>query len=159
MLKVKVITVGSIKEKYLREASAEYVKRISGFASVEVVELKESPLPENPNAEQIKNALDAEAVNILAAIPQRAYAVALCVEGKQLSSEELADKLADVTNESSCVCFVIGSSHGLSDKVKSAANMRLSFSKMTFPHQLMRVVLLEQIYRGFMINSGRKYHK
>ena len=153
MLKVKIITVGGIKEKYLKEACAEYSKRISGFASVEVVELKESLLPESPNA------LDAEAANILAAIPQRAYAVALCVEGKQLSSEELADKLADVTNESSCICFIIGSSHGLSDKVKSAANMRLSFSKMTFPHQLMRVVLMEQIYRGFMINNGRKYHK
>ena len=159
MLKVKIITVGGIKEKYLRDAIAEYSKRISGFASVESVELRESLLPDAPNVDQIKNALDTEAANILAAIPQRAYTVALCVEGKQLSSEEFADKLASVTQTSSCVCFVIGSSHGLSDKVKAAADLRLSFSKMTFPHQLMRVILLEQIYRGFMINSGRKYHK
>jgi len=159
MLKVKIITVGGIKEKYLRDACAEYAKRISGFASVETVELKESLLSDSPSDEQIKKALDTEAASILAAIPDRAYSVALCVEGKMSSSEELASSLADVTRSSSCICFIIGSSHGLSDKVKKAANMRLSFSKMTFPHQLMRVILLEQIYRGFMINSGRKYHK
>jgi len=159
MLKIRIITVGGIKEKYLRDACAEYVKRLSSFAQTEIIELKESLLPDAPSDELIKNALSAEGDNILAAIPNRAYTVALCVEGKMISSEELAACLADVTNVSSCVCFIIGSSHGLSEKVKKSCDMRLSFSKMTFPHQLMRVILLEQVYRGFMINSGRKYHK
>ena len=159
MLKIRIIAVGSIKEKYLRDACAEYLKRLSAFGQTEVIELKESLLPDDPSDEQIKNALEAEKKSILAAIPNRAYTVTLCVEGKNISSEELADKLADVTQTSSCICFIIGSSYGLAPEVKKTADMQLSFSKMTFPHQLMRVILMEQIYRGFMINSGRKYHK
>ncbi len=159
MIKIKIITVGKLKEGYLREACDEYVKRIMGHAQVEIVELRESKLPDSPSEGQIKNALTAEGENILAAVPREAYSIALCVEGKQLSSEELAAKMADVTNTSSCICFIIGSSYGLAPEVKSACDFRISFSKMTFPHQLMRVILLEQVYRGFMINGKRTYHK
>ncbi len=159
MIKLKIITVGSLKEPYLRAACEEYVKRLSGFCRVELTELKESPVPDRPSEEQIKSTLTAEGERILAAIPPRSYSVALCVEGKQKSSEELASTLELAANEQGSICFIIGGSYGLDPRVKAAVNERLSFSKMTFPHQLMRVILLEQTYRGFMINSGRQYHK
>ena len=159
MLNIKIITVGSIKEDFFRRACEEYIKRLSPYARVEVVELKEGHIPENPNDEQIKAVLAAEGASILAAIPQRSYSIALCVEGKSVTSEGLAERFSRVMNETSCVCFIIGSSHGLSPTVKRACNERISFSAMTFPHQLMRVILTEQIYRSFMINNGRAYHK
>ncbi len=159
MIKLKLIAVGSLKEGYLRSACEEYIKRISGFGKLEVVEIKEAPLPEDPSPEQIKTALATEGARILAALPPRSSVIALCVEGGQLSSEELAVRLEKMADETGCLCFIIGGSNGLSPEVKSAAALRLSFSKMTFPHQLMRVILLEQVYRGFMISSGRRYHK
>ncbi len=159
MIKLKIIAVGGLKESYLRAACEEYTKRLSAFCKVELVELKESPLPDRPSDEQIKNALISEGSHILSAIPPRSYSVALCVEGRQKSSEELASMLDNAANEQGSICFIIGGSYGLAPEVKSAVNERLSFSKMTFPHQLMRVILLEQIYRGFMINAGRQYHK
>ncbi len=159
MIKLKIIAVGGLKEGYLRAACEEYTKRLSGFCKVETVELKESLLPDRPNDEQIRTALSAEGSHILAVIPPRSYSVALCVEGRQKSSEELAAMLETAAVEQGSICFVIGGSYGLAPEVKSACSERLSFSKMTFPHQLMRVILLEQTYRGFMINSGRQYHK
>ncbi len=159
MLNVKIITVGGIKEDFYRRACDEYVKRLSPYAKVEVIELKEGHIPENPSDEHIKNVLAAEGANILAAIPQRAYSVALCVEGKSVTSENFAEKISNVMSETSCICFIIGSSYGLSPEVKKACNERISFSAMTFPHQLMRVILCEQIYRAFMINHRRTYHK
>lgn len=159
MLKIKIITVGSLKESYLRELCAEYVKRLSAYCTVETCELRESRLPDSPSRSQIDAALAQEATSILSLIPPRAACVALCIEGKQLSSEELAATIDNLQGTSSCICFVIGSSYGLSDEVKRRATLRLSFSKMTFPHQLMRAILLEQVYRGFMINAGRAYHK
>ena len=159
MLKVKLITVGTLKEDYLRAAAAEYEKRLGAFCRFELVQLKEERLSELPSQNEIKAALDKEVIKIAEQIPSSAFCVALCVEGKQLSSEELAERLEAVSMEKSEICFVIGSSYGLSDSVKQRADMRLSVSKLTFPHQLMRVILLEAIYRAFNIQRGTKYHK
>lgn len=156
---VRFITVGSLKESYLREAVAEYRKRLSGLCRVEEVELKEVKLPDDPSDTEIRRALEAEGKAILAAIPPRAYAVALCVEGKQMSSPALAYHLESVAAECNELCFVIGSSHGLSPEVKSAARLRLSVSELTFPHQLMRVILYEATYRCYQIAKGSRYHK
>ena len=159
MLNVKFITLGTLKESYLREAAAEYEKRLGAFCKVQTVQLKEEKLPDSPSEGEIRQALDREAQKIMAEIPPRAYKIAMCVEGKQLSSEELADKLSEISERYGDVCFIIGSSHGLSDSVKVGADMKLSVSKLTFPHQLMRVLLLEAVYRGFNIMKGTKYHK
>lgn len=159
MLHVKLITVGSLKESYLREAVAEYEKRLGAYARVEIVELKEVRVPESPSAGEITAALEKEADAILAAIPPRAWTMALCVEGQQRSSEQLAALLENAMSQSSVLCLVIGSSHGLSPRVKSAAQYRLSVSALTFPHQLMRVLLLETVYRSLSILHGSKYHK
>ncbi len=159
MLSVKIISVGSLKESYLREAVAEYSKRLSGFCKLSVIELKEARLPESPSEKEISAALSSEAQAILGAMSPRSYKIAMCVEGKQLSSEKLAERLEDISQRSSEVCFVIGSSFGLSEEVKSACDMRLSVSELTFPHQLLRVMLLETVYRAFNIISGTRYHK
>lgn len=159
MLSVKIISVGTLKESYLREAVEEYSKRLSSYCKLSVVQLKEARLPDSPSEREIEAALDTEAKAILSELSPRSYKIAMCVEGKQLSSEKLAEKLEGISNTHSEVCFVIGSSHGLSDKVKSVCDMRLSVSEMTFPHQLLRVMLLEGIYRAFNIISGTKYHK
>lgn len=145
MQKIYFTVVGKIKESFYREAVAEYVKRLSRFAKVEIKELAEGINPE------------AEADDILRNL--KGYVIALAVEGEKLSSEGLAKRLGRLTDEGKDVTFVIGSSCGLSERVKRAADMRLSFSDMTFPHQLMRVILAEQVYRAFMINAGSTYHK
>ena len=159
MMNVKLITLGPLKESYLRDAAAEYEKRLGAFCRFECVQLKEERLSDNPSDSEIKNALAKEAEKIFAEIPPKAYCIAMCVEGKQLSSEELSQRIDEVATERGSVCFIIGSSFGLSDAVKQRADMRLSISKLTFPHQLMRVVLLEAIYRAFNISKGTKYHK
>ena len=158
MTYVTLITVGNLKEKYLLDAAAEYKKRVSAFARVEEIELKEERLNEESPA-LIAAALETEGERILARIPEGARVVALCVEGKQMSSEELADKLESISATHSELCLVIGSSHGLDDTVKNACDHRLSVSRLTFPHQLMRVILLEAVYRGFNILKGTHYHK
>ena len=145
MQKVNFVVVGKIKESFYREAVAEYAKRISRFAKVEIKELAEGANPE------------AEADDILRAC--RGYVIALAVEGEKLSSEKLAAKIKTLTDSGKEITFVIGSSCGLSARVKQAADYRLSFSDMTFPHQMMRVILAEQVYRAFMINAGSTYHK
>jgi 23S rRNA (pseudouridine1915-N3)-methyltransferase len=145
MQKIYFVVVGKIKESFYTEAVSEYVKRLSRFAKVEIKELPEGANPE------------AEADGILRAC--KGYVIALAVEGEKASSEKLAAKLKKLTDEGKDVTFVIGSSCGLSDRVKQAADYRLSFSDMTFPHQLMRVILAEQVYRAFMINAGATYHK
>ena len=159
MLKVRFITHGTLKEAYLRDAAAEYEKRLGAFCKFEMIQLKEERLSDDPSQNEINTALERESEKIFAQIPPRAYVVAMCVEGKELSSPELADKLDEVANRTSDVCFIIGSSFGLSDAVKKRADLRLSVSKLTFPHQLMRVVLLEAVYRAFNIQKGTKYHK
>ena len=159
MATIKFITVGQLKESYLRDAVSEYEKRLSGFCRVENINLKEYKVPQDPSDAEIQKALAEEAKMILAAIPDRAYKVIMCVEGKQFSSEELADKLERAFSVSNEIVFVIGSSHGLHDSVKSVADIKLSVSKLTFPHQLMRPILLESIYRCMTIIKGTKYHK
>ena len=156
---VRFITVGSLKESYLREACAEYKKRLSGTCRVEELELKESRLPDNPSEAEIRTALANEAKQILAGIPPRAYPIALCVEGVKLSSPDLTKKLQTVCNASDSLCFIIGSSFGLDPSVKEAARLRLSVSDLTFPHQLMRVILYEAVYRCYQIDKGTRYHK
>ena len=159
MIQVTVITVGNLKEGYWRDAMAEYEKRLCAFCKPEIVQLKETKLPENPSEGEIKTALADEAKRILAAMPPRSYKIALCVEGTQFSSEALAQKLESVLNENGSLCLIIGSSYGLADEVKRACDLRLSVSKLTFPHQMMRVLLLEVLYRCFGILKGTKYHK
>ncbi|MGN0556684.1 MAG: 23S rRNA (pseudouridine(1915)-N(3))-methyltransferase RlmH [Acutalibacteraceae bacterium] len=160
MMKITLICVGSLKEKYLRDAVAEYAKRMSGMCAFSIEEIGEKRLPDSPSEREIEQALEAESVEILKRVPPQAKLIAMCIEGKMLGSAELAKTIGGLSvGGASSLCFVIGGSFGLSDKVKSAADMRLSMSPMTFPHQLARVMLCEQIYRAFMINRGSKYHK
>ena len=159
MINVKLIALGNLKESYLREAFDEYAKRLMGLCRFECIELKEYRLPENPSDTHIEAALEDEGKRILALLSPRAYKIALCIEGKQFSSEELSKKLDEAAARTSEIVFIIGSSHGLSERVKAACDLRLSISKMTFPHQLMRVVMAESIYRSFSISKGTKYHK
>ncbi len=159
MLKVKIICIGKLKEKYLREAQAEYLKRLGAFCKAEVIELPEAKLPDNPSIALIDGGLKKEAKKILAQIPKGAFVYSLCIEGKGISSEELAKKIEDNATGTSDIVFIIGSSFGLDEEVKRQSAFKLSFSRMTFPHQLARIMLLEQIYRAFSINSNTKYHK
>lgn len=145
MQKVNIVCVGKIKEEFYRAALSEYLKRLSRFAKVEIKEL-----PEGKNLEE-------EAISILRAV--KGYTFALCVEGKKLSSPQLASEIKKLCDKGEEITFIIGSSCGLAESVKSKADFKLSFSDMTFPHQLMRVILAEQVYRAFMINSGAEYHK
>ena len=160
MLTVNIIHVGSFKEKYLKDAAAEYEKRISQYCKLNNIGLKESPVSDSPSPAQIQAVLESEEKRILENIKPGSYSIALCIEGTQLSSEQLAEKIdRAATSGHSVINFVIGSSHGMSEKVKAACDLRLSFSKMTFPHQLMRIILEEQIYRAFSINNNGKYNK
>lgn len=156
---VTVITVGTLKESYLKEAVSEYKKRLSQYAKVEDVELREERIANEDDKSEIERALDAEATKISAAIPQGAYRIALCVEGKELSSEGLADVVRGAMDRSGKLALIIGSSHGLSPKIKALCDLKLSFSRLTFPHQLIRVNLYEALYRSFTIIAGKKYHK
>ena len=159
MAEIKIISVGTLKEGYLKEAVAEYKKRLSQYARVEEINIKEELIRDEDNRREIEKALTAEGERILAAIPEGAMRIALCVEGKQYSSEALATLIGEGVNRSGKIALVIGSSHGLSDAVKRACDVRLSVSAMTFPHQLMRVILLEALYRSFTILAGKRYHK
>ena len=161
MLKINIICIGKIKESYFTDAINEYAKRLSAFCKFQIVELAEERIRSNtPNASQINEVLNAEGKRILQKISPSDYVAAMCIEGKQLSSEELSKTLDNVAVVGkSTVDFIIGGSYGLSDEVKRRADLRLSMSKMTFPHQLARVILSEQIYRAFEISSGGKYHK
>ena len=152
-----VIGIGNLKEGYLREARDEYKKRLGAYTRVEEIELKEEKIQNEDDPKEISRALESEADRILTAIPSGAFTVALAVEGKQYSSEELARLVGNVP--SGKVCVIIGSSHGMSERVKKAADVRLSVSKMTFPHQLMRVMIFEALYRAKTITAGTKYHK
>ncbi len=160
MISVTVICEGKLKEKYLRDACDEYSKRLSAFCKLNIVELTPKRLSDNPQPGEIENALSAEGKEIISKIPAGAYVYAMCIEGKQMSSEKLSKAVDNcaVTGKSNVV-FIIGGSFGLSDEVKKLSDYKLSMSEMTFPHQLARVMLLEQIYRAFQISSGGKYHK
>ncbi len=160
MFSVDLIYLGNEKEKYYNEAADEYIKRLSAYCAFKQKNIKDERLPSEPSQNEITAALDKEGKKIFEALPDRSYKIAMCVEGKQLSSEELAQLFESLPSRGySGVSFVVGSSCGLSDEVKKSCDMRLSVSKMTFPHKLFRVMLLEQIYRAFTINAGSKYHK
>ena len=159
MTSLTLIAVGGIKEDYLREGIAEYRKRISAYANCEIKELKEEKIANEDDRAAVASALHAEGERILAAIPKDAFTVALCVEGKSLDSPALASLLSKGIDRSGKICLLIGSSHGLAPEVKAVADFRLSFSSLTFPHQLMRLVLMESLYRSFTIIAGKKYHK
>ncbi|MCM1329637.1 MAG: 23S rRNA (pseudouridine(1915)-N(3))-methyltransferase RlmH [Ruminococcus sp.] len=161
MLSVNLITVGKLKESYLREACGEYVKRLGAFCKIKITELPESRLPDSPSEKEIAAALSNEGRTIIPIISGKSsYNIAMCVEGKQLSSEGLAEKISQISVAGkSALNIVIGSSHGISEDVKKASDLRLSMSEMTFPHQLARVMVLEQVYRSFQIINGGKYHK
>ncbi len=158
MTQCTLITVGTLEEKYLSEALDEYKKRIGAFAKWEEINLKEERLSDESEA-SVAAALEAEGDKILAKIPKDTFTVALCIEGKMLSSEELAEAVGEAQSRTGKLCFIIGSSYGLSARVKAKADLKLSFSRLTFPHQLVRVVLAEAIYRSFTILAGKRYHK
>ncbi len=160
MLSVTIACVGKLKEAYWRDACAEYAKRLSAFCRLQIVEVAEERLPDTPSAAQIAAGLEAEGERLLSRIPAGAAVVALCIEGKGYTSEALSEQLSQWTVDGvSHVVFVIGGSFGLSPKVKHQARVRLSMSGMTFPHQMARVMLLEQTYRALQIAAGGKYHK
>lgn len=159
-MNIDIICVGSIKEKYFIDAIKEYEKRLRPYTNINIIEIDEYKLPNNPSQSQIEEALEKEREMIESKIKDRSYIISLAIEGKQLQSESFSQKIEDITIEGySNITFLIGSSYGMSNNLKSIANMKLSFSKMTFPHQLMRVVLMEQIYRAFRILRNEPYHK
>jgi len=157
MLAIDIVCVGKLKEKFFTDACDEYKKRMGAYCKLNIYELAETPAS---NAAEIAKALDAEGERISSKIAKDAYIVCMCIEGKQLSSEELAEKISGLKcSGKSRICFIIGGSNGISEKIKSRADFGLSMSKMTFPHHLARVMVLEQIYRAFKIEEGSGYHK
>ena len=159
-MKIKIVTVGKLKEKYLKDGIAEYAKRISRFATVEMIELADEKTPDRASDSENAKILDVEGNRILSKIGEREFVVVLAIEGKNLSSEEFSKQLEQASiNGSSTLTFVIGGSLGLSNEVKKRANLSVSLGRLTLPHQLMRLVLVEQIYRAFTIQQGSPYHK
>lgn len=161
MIRINIICIGKIKEKYFTDAIAEYSKRLTAFCKFAITELNEEKIRSNtPNQSQIQEVLNSEGKRILQKIGTGDYVVAMCIEGKLMSSEELTKVIDNVSlSGKSTVDFIIGGSYGLSNEVKSRANLKLSMSKMTFPHQMARMILSEQVYRAFEISSNGKYHK
>ena len=159
-MRINIVCVGKIKEKYLRLGIDEFKKRLSKYCKLEIIELEDEKAPENLSDKEMLMIKEKEGKKILSKIKDNSYLIALAIDGKNLSSEELAETInkLGVRGESN-ITFVIGGSLGLSDEVLSRADYKLSFSKMTFPHQLMRLILLEQVYRAYRINNGEPYHK
>lgn len=158
-MKIRIVAVGKLKEKYLREGVAEYEKRLAPFASVELLETREEYMAENPSEAQRQQTLAKEGERLLRLVPERSFLIVLDVKGKLLSSEALAKELAALALQGqSDLTFLIGGAFGLSPAVRERADLRISFSPMTFTHQMVRLLLYEQIYRAFKINRGEKYH-
>ncbi|MFC0015391.1 MULTISPECIES: 23S rRNA (pseudouridine(1915)-N(3))-methyltransferase RlmH [Allobacillus] len=159
-MKITIISVGKLKEKYLKQGIQEYLKRLSSYAKVDIIEVADEKAPENLSEAEEKQVKDKEGERILQAISPDTYVITLEIEGKMLSSEQLAKKMDELAlHGKSKLAFVIGGSLGISEAVQQRSNFAISFSKMTFPHQLMRLILLEQVYRGFRISRGEPYHK
>ena len=157
MIKIRLIAVGKVKEKYFSEAILEYSKRLNGYCEFSLVEVKEENF-KNPSQADIKKILTVEGERIEKAI--KGYSIALAIEGKKISSDELAKKIKNLTDRGEGeICFIIGGSYGIEERVKNLCKERISFSDMTFPHTLMRVMTTEQLYRAFAINAGSEYHK
>ena len=159
MIQLTIISIGTLKEDYLKDAVAEYKKRLSQYARVEEINLKEERIQNEEDQAEIRRALDAEGDKILSAIPKDSFKIAMCVEGKEYDSPALAALIGRASDEKGRIALVIGSSHGLAERVKAECDARISLSKLTFPHQLMRVILAEALYRSFTILTGKKYHK
>ena len=160
MLNITLLCVGKLKEAYWRDACAEYEKRLGAFCRFRLVEVAEERLPDSPSSAQIAATVEAEGKRLLEQLPRDGAVIPLCIEGKELDSPALSARIQKLAVDGiSHVVFIIGGSWGLSEAVKSRATLRLSMSPMTFPHQLARVMVLEQIYRAFQIASGGKYHK
>ena len=158
-MKIRIVAVGKLKEKYLREGVAEYEKRLAPFASVELLETREEYMAENPSEAQRQQTLAKEGERLLRLVPEKSFLIVLDVKGKLLSSEALAKELASLALQGqSDLTFLIGGAFGLSEAVRERADLRISFSPMTFTHQMVRLLLYEQIYRAFKINRGEKYH-
>lgn len=159
-MKICIVCVGKLKERYLADGIAEYIKRLGRFCTVEIAEVADERIPDSPNASDTARVLEAEAARMEKRIPKGAYVVGLCIEGRSMDSETFAKTLARVQVQGcSTVAFLIGGSLGLAPHIKQLCHLRLSLSAMTLPHQLARLVLLEQIYRCFKINGGEEYHK
>ncbi len=158
-MNITIICVGKIKEKFFSDAVNEYLKRLSRFAKIEIIEVRDEKIPDKASLRECEIILEKEGNAILSKIPKNSYVVSLCIEGKELSSPALADKIKYISMEASNITFIIGGSLGIAEQVKQKSDFRLSFGKMTLPHQLMRVVLLEQIYRSFKILANESYHK
>ena len=159
-MKVNLMVVGKVKEKYLRDAISEYAKRLSAYCDLNVIEVADEKTPEHAPETVEARIKETEGARILSKISDRSFVVALAIEGEMLSSEQLADRMQELMLRGrSDISFIIGGSLGLSPEVMKRADMKLSFSRMTFPHQLMRVILLEQVYRAFKINAHEPYHK
>lgn len=159
MLNIKIICVGKLKEKYWEAACGEYLKRLGGYCNPGIIEVKESKLPANASEADEKNVVFREGQEIISKIENGDYVIALDIKGRELASEEIAGKISEISFSNSKIDFIIGGSLGLSDEVRKRADMKLSFGRITLPHQLARVVLLEQIYRAFKINANETYHK
>lgn len=160
MQTVNIICIGKIKEKYWTDAIAEYAKRLKAFCKLNIIELDEEKIQNNPNDAQIKTVIEAEGKRILSKLAKNSYVVTLCIEGKTISSPDFAKVIAEsALMGKSNIDFIIGGSWGLSEEVKSRSDFKLSMGRMTYPHQMARVILTEQIYRAFEINSNGKYHK
>lgn len=160
MININFIVLGKLKEKYMKEFSAEYEKRLSGYCKLTVTELEPVKLSDNPPEQEIKNALAKETQMIKAKISKNSFVFSMCIEGKQMSSEELSKKLEDIAlSGKNNITFIIGSSFGLSDEIKQMSDYKFSMSKMTFPHKLARIMLIEQVYRALSITNNAKYHK
>ncbi len=158
-MNITIICAGKIKEKYFTAAIDEYSKRMSRFAKFSIIELPDEKIPDNVSEREEESIKSKEGKAMLSKMRDSDYVVAMCIEGTQLDSVELAQRIEKISMNSSSIVFVIGGSLGLSDEVKKRANLRLSFGKITLPHQLMRVVMCEQIYRAFKINNNEQYHK
>ncbi len=159
MINVTMIAVGKLKESYLRDGCAEYIKRLSAYSKTNVIEIAEEKCGDNPSPAEIKTVLEKEGERIISKIPKGAAVIPLCIEGTEYDSPSFSKLIEKISQTNSHICFIIGGSFGLSPEVKSLAKTKLSFGKMTLPHQLARLVLLEQVYRAFSISNNSKYHK
>lgn len=158
-MNISLICVGKLKEDYLKSAVLEYIKRINRFSKLEIIEIPDQKIPDNVSNKEKEIILSKEGDLIQSKIKPNSYVISMCIEGNLVSSEELANKLSDISMNNSNITFIIGGSLGLCEKIKKLSNLQISFGRITLPHQLMRVVLLEQIYRAFKINNNENYHK
>ena len=159
MLNIHIVCVGKIKEKYLKDAILEYSKRLSKYCKLEIIELQDEKIPDKLNSSLENEIKNKECLNILNHLPKDSFNIALDLKGKEFSSEEFSKKLDSLSMENSHICFIIGGSLGLTKDLLDRCNLKICFSKMTFPHQLIRVFLLEQIFRAFKISHGETYHR